>query len=133
MICVTHHSAMEYTRWLSAKTGKLYRLPTEAEWEYACRAGTKTAYSPSATTPRTSGNTPKYVENAEKPQVVGKKKPNPWGLYDMHGNVSEWCLDRYVGVYTVRTRKARRRVRWSLPTAAGIPLRRPRGSRDDRR
>ncbi|HMB07244.1 MAG TPA: formylglycine-generating enzyme family protein, partial [Isosphaeraceae bacterium] len=94
VICITHHAAMEYCRWLSAKTGKTYRLPTEAEWEYACRSGSKAAYS--------FGGDPSkldayawYVENAEKPQPVGKKKPNAWGLCDMHGNVSEWCLDHY--------------------------------------
>jgi formylglycine-generating enzyme required for sulfatase activity len=93
-ICMTHHAAMEYTRWLSAKTGKLYRLPTEAEWEYAARAGTTTPYSCGEGT-EDLGEYAWYVENSEKPMPVGKKKPNPWGLHDIHGNVSEWCIDLY--------------------------------------
>ena len=93
-ICMTHHAAMEYCRWLSAKTGKLYRLPTEAEWEYAARAGTTTPYFCGEGTDDL-GEYAWYVENAEKPMPVGKKKPNPWGLHDIHGNVSEWCVDLY--------------------------------------
>jgi formylglycine-generating enzyme required for sulfatase activity len=131
VICITHHSAMEYCRWLSAKTGKAYRLPTEAEWEYACRAGTTTTYS--------FGDDPSkleeyawYVENAEKPQPVGKKKPNPWGLHDMHGNVSEWCLDQYAAdIYSTLQKVEPVRQPVVLPTAKEYPYVARGGSWDD--
>lgn len=95
VISITHHAAMEYCRWLSAKTGKTYRLPTEAEWEYAARAGSKTAYSFGDDAAKL-GEYAWYVDNSDgRPHEVGKKKPNAWGLYDMHGNVAEWVLDQY--------------------------------------
>ena len=130
-ICMTHHSALEYCRWISAKTGKTYRLPTEAEWEYACRAGTKTAYSfgddPAALTEYGW-----FVENGEKPQPIGKKKPNPWGLFDMHGNVAEWCVDLYApDTYAKLAKEGPVDRPVVLPTAKEYPYVARGGSWDD--
>lgn len=93
-VTVTQYSAKQYTKWLSAITGQQFRLPAEAEWEHACRAGT--------TTPWHFGDSVSDLANyawfdetadGEGPQKVGLKKPNAWGLYDMHGNVAELVLD----------------------------------------
>jgi formylglycine-generating enzyme required for sulfatase activity len=100
-LCMSHHAASEYCRWLSKKTGKIYRLPTEAEWEWAARAGTQTAYF-FGDDPAGLDEYAWFIKNSAGPpddepttHPVGTKKPNPWGLHDMYGNVAEWCLDNY--------------------------------------
>lgn len=86
-IHLTYYAAEQYCRWLSIKTGKKYRLPTEAEWEYACRAGVLKA-EPLKDLDKYAW----YVDNADdKAHPVGKKQPNAWGLHDTLGNVMEWC------------------------------------------
>jgi formylglycine-generating enzyme required for sulfatase activity len=97
---VSWDDAVEFCRKLSElpgekSTGYVYRLPTEAEWEYACRAGTTTAYS-FGDSESELGDYAWYDKNSGKTtHPVGGKKPNAWGLYDMHGNVFEWCHDWY--------------------------------------
>jgi formylglycine-generating enzyme required for sulfatase activity len=91
VINVSWDNAQAYVEWLSMETAQRYRLLSEAEWEYACRAGTTTRYSWGDHLP-----TPKQANfgmNVGKTSEVGSYPPNPWGLYDMHGNVWEWCED----------------------------------------
>jgi formylglycine-generating enzyme required for sulfatase activity len=96
-ISMTQHAANKYAQWLSAKTGEYYRLPTEAEWEYACRAG-----SPAGIPAAQLGDYAWFITNSPTANFsrgtyhpIGTKKPNAWGLYDMLGNVMEWTLDQY--------------------------------------
>jgi formylglycine-generating enzyme required for sulfatase activity len=89
---VSWEDCQKFIKKLNAKTDGSYRLPTDAEWEYACRAGTKTAFSfGDKITPRDAN----YNESGDplRPKSVGTYNPNAFGLYDMHGNVSEWCND----------------------------------------
>ena len=95
-ISMTQHAANKYAEWLSAKTGHFYRLPTEAEWEYACRAG--------APEPANLKDYAWFASNTDgKYELAGQKLPNAWGLHDMLGNVMEWTLDGYAPYKATQT------------------------------
>ena len=103
--------AVEFCSRLSAMEGNHYRLPTEAEWEYACRAGTATpfAFGDTISTDQVNYNgnfvygRGREGQNRNRTTRVGALKPNAWGLYDMHGNVDEWCQDWYADDYYTRS------------------------------
>ncbi len=114
VVFVSWHEANSFCDWLSRKEGLPYRLPTEAEWEYACRAGTTTSFSTGDILPADFLKNP---DNSWYPEPhssrgsqevvrlsVGKTPANPWGLFDMHGNVEEWCLDWY-GPYEAKAQR----------------------------
>ncbi|HEY9753360.1 MAG TPA: formylglycine-generating enzyme family protein, partial [Coleofasciculaceae cyanobacterium] len=93
---VTWHQAVEFCQRLTQQTGREYRLPSEAEWEYACRAGTTTPFHFGETIATDLAN---YGDNQGYTTEVGSFPPNDFGLYDMHGNVWEWCADYWHGNY----------------------------------
>ena len=117
---VRWYDARDYCRWKSEREGVTYRLPTETEWEYACRAGSNGNYCFDEDK-ETLGDYAWYQENSERvTHDVGLKKPNAWGLYDMHGNVWEWCNDYYAEDYSKTFRDG---SAWNMKSEKGMVLR----------
>ena len=113
---ITQWGALQFARWLSEKTGHFYRLPTEAEWEYACRAGATTAYSFGDDPGALDEYAWHYGNSDEVYRKVGQKTPNAWGLYDIHGNVSEWTLDQYDAAFYASLTDETTQAPWAEPT-----------------
>ncbi len=96
IVGISWYDATAYCQWLSEKRKENFRLPTEKEWEYVARAGTTTKWS-FGDDEKELGEYAWYVENSDGTiHEVGQKKPNPWGLYDIHGNIWEWCEEKFL-------------------------------------
>jgi len=125
-VTMTQYSAQQYTKWLSRVTGQQYRLPTEAEWEYAARGGTQTAYSFGDSDEKIDEYAWSFDNSGLEAPMVGGKKPNPFGLYDMHGNVAELTVNeytedgyaRYVDKQPVRAAEMVVWPEWAYPVVA---------------
>ncbi len=119
-VTMTQYAARQFTKWLSLASGHFYRLPIEAEWEYACRAGTQTAFS-FGDDPTQLDEYAWYFDNGDDTyHPVGQKRPNAWGLYDMHGNVAEMVLDQYEA--DALSRMAKRSTKGPVPVLETLIL-----------
>lgn len=117
---ISQYAAIMYCKWLYKKTGVFYRLPTEAEWEYACRAGSSAIY-PFGDDAGSLKDYAWYIGNSDnKYHAVKQLKPNAWGLYDMLGNVAEWTLDQYAADYFERIKNNTDNP--SLPPVTKYPI-----------
>jgi len=113
---MTQWGALHYARWLSQKTGIFFRLPTESEWETACRAGSETAYF-FGDDAAAIGDYAWLMDNSgNELHNVGTKRSNAWDIHDMHGNVSEWMMDEYVADYHSRLAESSDPDPWIGPT-----------------
>jgi sulfatase modifying factor 1 len=105
-LAMTQYNAIQFCKWLYVRTGIFYRLPTEAEWEYAARGGEQQSAYFFGDDAIQLNDFAWYKNNSDnKTHEVGKKKPNPWGLYDIYGNVAEWTYDQYVDNYNAFANK----------------------------